>query len=786
MSNLFNFLKLRRTDSPYQGDVNVNSVLSAKDVDGNFIHLKGRDIVDVSYDNSILKLTKQDGNEYDVTIDIPTDINELSDDSGLLFDGDYNSLSNQPNIPSNLVDLDDIITVGSTSGMYLRSTGLGNFQFDNIGGNNYFTVSTLSDSNTNNQAVNGQRLFDLVEIAKLYNPPTNNTNPASWVKSANNRVVIVVPPGTYILPSTIQLNVQFIDIISLTGEADVFLTLSTFDPVINVSSPANDNRIIGIKSDRGVSVASNLTNLYVKNCDLGGQSFNALNLRGTYENVIVRASGSFASESTAMSINGTFINCEVRQGAGFGSGFGRSGVSGTFINCKAGDNSFGGGGNEVAISNVTFKDCVAGNNSFGSGNIVTFSINTVIQFNNCKAGTNSFGYSQNPIDSFTDIVFGGEFIDCVAGNNSFGHRATGGNLAANLTILGTFKNCASGTNSFGHIRTNQQTNMFFAGKFENCKAGEYSFGSAFTSGASSSITIGQSGLETYFLNCTSGRRSFGYSHLNAITSVIIQGGTRFENCVSGVDSFGSAQTSSVTTNITITQSFFYNCKTFGSGVPIPPPGNNSFGFSGGNVNLLFTLFKDCNAGTNSFGHGNGVEINGSTFENCKSGNNSFGVMKNPNVGSDLRFSFSNFINCESGNESFGYTEFGGTITSTLNITKFENCKSGILSFNTGNSGTSLVIFKDCVGGDSSFYGEGTLSGTFEGCVGGLSSFGFFETVSGTFTNCVGGLNSFGVNGAITGKLYRCQLTSGTFETPTGTGKIVLGIDGNHDIINLTA
>jgi hypothetical protein len=66
--SIFDRLKLRRTDSPYQGDINVNSVLSAKDVDGNFIHLKGRDIVDVSYDNNILKLTKQDGEEYQVEI----------------------------------------------------------------------------------------------------------------------------------------------------------------------------------------------------------------------------------------------------------------------------------------------------------------------------------------------------------------------------------------------------------------------------------------------------------------------------------------------------------------------------------------------------------------------------------------------------------------------------------------------------------------------------------------------------------------------------------------------
>ncbi len=34
------------------------------------------------------------------------------------------------------------------------------------------------------------------------------------------------------------------------------------------------------------------------------------------------------------------------------------------------------------------------------------------------------------------------------------------------------------------------------------------------------------------------------------------------------------------------------------------------------------------------------------------------------------------------------------------------------------------------------------------------------------------------------KFKSCQLTDGTFETQTGSGKIVLGIDGNDDVINL--
>jgi hypothetical protein len=39
---------------------------------------------------------------------------------------------------------------------------------------------------------------------------------------------------------------------------------------------------------------------------------------------------------------------------------------------------------------------------------------------------------------------------------------------------------------------------------------------------------------------------------------------------------------------------------------------------------------------------------------------------------------------------------------------------------------------------------------------------------------------------LTGKLKHCTLTSGTFQTPTSSGKIVLCIDGSDNIVNATA
>ena len=81
----------------------------------------------------------------------------------------------------------------------------------------------------------------------------------------------------------------------------------------------------------------------------------------------------------------------------------------------------------------------------------------------------------------------------------------------------------------------------------------------------------------------------------------------------------------------------------------------------------------------------------------------------------------------------------------------------------------------------------TTSGIFTNCKGGYGSFSAVDTASGTFTNCIGGDGSFGgVGGTLSGKLYYCRITISVFTTPTGSGKIVLGIDGNDDIINLTA
>jgi hypothetical protein len=244
------------------------------------------------------------------------------------------------------------------------------------------------------------------------------------------------------------------------------------------------------------------------------------------------------------------------------------------------------------------------------------------------------------------------------------------------------------------------------------------------------FNIGHDLGDLFIENCKGGNNSFGYVN-NGVTSTI--SGT-FIDCVAGNNSFGHR----------------------------PNIGGNS------QINLNINgTFTNCTAGNNSFGYNTNNQVgspttltfNNAKLTNCKAGNNSFGVHISPSAGSVTQFNFSEFTNCKSGVESFGYINNGdGTIQSTLNLTIFENCIAGDDSF--GSCENEFRIFKNCQGGFNSFGSDGT--------------------VGGIFTNCLAGFNSFGTGG----KLYRCQLTFGEFQAPTGSGKIVLGIDGNDDVINL--
>jgi hypothetical protein len=180
--------------------------------------------------------------------------------------------------------------------------------------------------------------------------------------------------------------------------------------------------------------------------------------------------------------------------------------------------------------------------------------------------------------------------------------------------------------------------------------------------------------------------------------------------------------------------------------------------------------------------------------------------------------------CSGGDFSFGGVPFGDT---PLDISgTFINCQGGDLSFAGNGEANGRFIgcqgrqesfgydfasgeFIDCIGGDFSFAAAGIMSGTFENCKGGIGSFGTIGAIGksitrncqsgdgsfgfgsvildSTFEYCTGGEDSFGKTFLTTneGKFYNCRLTVGTFDTPTLNGFIVLGIDGNNTVQNIT-
>jgi hypothetical protein len=247
---------------------------------------------------------------------------------------------------------------------------------------------------------------------------------------------------------------------------------------------------------------------------------------------------------------------------------------------------------------------------------------------------------------------------------------------------------------------------------------------------------------------------------------------------------------------------FINIVALNSTVPIRlygPIGNSRVSLN--SVDPLGTIFVNAN---NIYVYG--IDV---AFKNFKVGDNL----------PDIKIE-----SCSGGDFSFGGVPFGDT---PLDISgTFINCQGGALSFAGNGEANGRFIgcqggqesfgydfasgeFIDCIGEDFSFAAAGIMTGTFENCKGGTASFGTLGAIGfsntrncqsgdgsfgfnaiildSTFEYCTGGEDSFGKSFDTTneGKFYNCRLTAGTFDVPTAGGFIVLGIDGNNTVQNIT-
>lgn len=382
------------------------------------------------------------------------------------------------------------------------------------GNTTYLTDSSTSAtpfSGTNWSFVygNGSHTANATQLQSAYTTAKTKT-PNGSPLSATNRFTIIVGSGYYSFSSNLVMDAQFIDIVSLTGNADVI-----FSGASTLSITASDVFVKGIDvTTKNLTLATNLTSLVMENCIGGDGSFGRnVACSGLFTNC-TGGESAFGGGVTGVA-SGTFINCT--GGAKSFGGFGGI-ANGIFTNCVGGQYAFGGGGGQA---NGTFVNCTGASQTFGGGGGGSASGT----FTNCNGLVDSFGGGSSGIASGTFIrcigttsAFGGggggnssgTYTDCKGGDNSFGGGDNGGNVAS-----GTYTNCIGGADSFGG---GDNFGGSASGTFNYCVGANGSFG-----GGDSGVASGN------FFQCIAGDESFG----NSVCS------GDFNNCQGGSASFGN-------------------------------------------------------------------------------------------------------------------------------------------------------------------------------------------------------------------------------------------------------
>jgi hypothetical protein len=350
---------------------------------------------------------------------------------------------------------------------------------EQLKGNNYIIVY----GNLFNTFSNGDELVEKLAFAKTLTPN-------GQLLSDTNRVTVLVAPGKYDFFVTLEMDTPYVDLISLTGNADVFLTSLVSSTAIKVTT--SDIKIKGFnltEQGNNIIIEDAYSNNYFENIIGSDRSFSCEKfggeVAGNFKNCKGGAYSFGDSSNQEYLLKSGLENCQAE----FGS-FGYQLAASELKNCLAGAQSFG----FFSIAESILNDCKSGMESFGceKGIFVSTLTNctadgvsfgrtngqpTIIensQLNNCKAGVNSFSVKNVDDSSFINCVGGDEsfgadiansiYKNCKGGNNSFG---AGLQSWGNLIAGGSFYNCEAGDSSFG---TNEST-----GNFYYCKAGNNSF-----------------------------------------------------------------------------------------------------------------------------------------------------------------------------------------------------------------------------------------------------------------------------------------------------------------------
>lgn len=666
----------------------------------------------------------------------------------------------------------------------LQEIGQNESAYDNLVAYDNYTYKVVRTYGTN--AANGTSLRDAYEDAKTLTP-------GGLPLSINNRVALLIPPGTYALGvNGLEVDTQFIDFIGL-GRADetIITSLSNTGTGLGTITQTTNNvkfRNLTIQNDantfvsgdetddsayapQGVYPTVEFTDCIFRNPAVSqGAPFMRLNYE--YSGNFIRCRGVDATFNSVFFpiASGFYFDCHY-AGNGFGyngeasgifsdcsclDGFGfNADASGSFTRCTAFNSGFGSNGN----ASGSFNYCTALTASFGWGDGVTCSgtfINcqatdssfgdstSAAEFRYCKSGDNSFGCMVHLSDAET----AGTYISCSAGDNSFYGAGFSGFTA---TLSGTYHDCIAGNASFGGFIGGS----IITGEFKNCTAGDNSFGQDSSSFTNATI-----------IGCKAGNQSFGYNQVVFTTSLL-------KDCFAGEQSFGWAEFPA-----TPSQMF----------------GGEFNGCSGGEECWSFLQAQDdakfigCSAGINSF-RADGVS--GTVYlHGCTAGDGSFLAF-----GNDV----STFSNCSVAPGASGFSAMSGTVSNCyagsgfsfdnrIGDVRFFSCKADGSAFNAAFSTTGSsafdVSFTGCEAGNDSFFanlGSGgvspitlTINGSLTNCKAGSNSFFTGATgnlsvvVNATLTNCHAGPNSFAPtsNSTKAGVMDSCSVRLDGVATPT--------------------
>jgi parallel beta-helix repeat protein len=286
---------------------------------------------------------------------------------------------------------------------------------------------------TDNAVTNGTKLIAAYAAAKALTPH-------GQALGADNRAVVLVPPGKYDLGAgQLLMDTEYVDVAGLSTLRDNQYIYGTANGAgTGVLRQTADNvKIENLFVELGLTAfvlngddqdpaayfpTTALGNAVVRNCLFKGDETSGWSMR------------------LAIEYAGYYEDC-----TGGSSSFGYGGTaSGTFTSCTGGNVSFGTGG----TASGTFTNCTGGSYSFGYGGTASGT------FTNCTGGRSSFGRSGDARGTFTS---------CTGGIYSFGW---------NGTASGTFTSCTGGDHSFGYFGTAS------GGKFYFCSGGTNSFSGA--------------------------------------------------------------------------------------------------------------------------------------------------------------------------------------------------------------------------------------------------------------------------------------------------------------------